>query len=221
MSRQVLYGWGRTAPSAATVVEPQSAHDVTAHLHTSTAAIARGLGRSYGDAAQLAGGLVMVNRELGGISPVNPRGEVTVGAGVSIDELIRECLPQGWFVPVTPGTRQVTVGGAIAADVHGKNHHVDGSFGHHLISMELVTPTGTFTVSPTSRPELFWATVGGMGLTGVVVEATLRMLPVETDRVLVDTQRFKDLDSVMSEMLSGDDRFILSVDWVDWMTLGA
>jgi decaprenylphospho-beta-D-ribofuranose 2-oxidase len=221
VSRQVLYGWGRTAPSAATVVEPQSAHDVTAHLHTSTAAIARGLGRSYGDAAQLAGGLVMVNRELGGISPVNPRGEVTVGAGVSIDELIRECLPQGWFVPVTPGTRQVTVGGAIAADVHGKNHHVDGSFGHHLISMELVTPTGTFTVSPTSRPELFWATVGGMGLTGVVVEATLRMLPVETDRVLVDTQRFKDLDSVMSEMLSGDHRYRYSVAWVDCMTRGA
>jgi decaprenylphospho-beta-D-ribofuranose 2-oxidase len=221
VSREVLYGWGRTAPSAATVVEPQSAHDVTAHLHASTAAIARGLGRSYGDAAQLAGGLVMVNRELGGISPVNARGEVTVGAGVSIDELIRECLPQGWFVPVTPGTRQVTVGGAIAADVHGKNHHVDGSFGHHLISMELVTPTGTFTVSPTTRPELFWATVGGMGLTGVVVEATLRMLPVETDRVLVDTQRFKDLDSVMSEMLSGDHRYRYSVAWVDCMTRGA
>jgi decaprenylphospho-beta-D-ribofuranose 2-oxidase len=184
--------------------------------------IARGLGRSYGDPAQTGGGTVIDNRGLVQRSMIDPEtGTITLGSGVSLDELLREAIPAGYFVPVTPGTRQVTIGGAIAADIHGKNHHVDGSFMDHIEALTLVTPTGTFTISPSHDPELFWATAGGMGLTGVVVEATLRLMPIETSSVLVDTERFDDLDALMDAMVTGDHRYRYSVAWVDCMTKGA
>jgi decaprenylphospho-beta-D-ribofuranose 2-oxidase len=194
---------------------------VAQELAHATSVIARGLGRSYGDAAQLSGGLVLTNRSLGGIGSIAGDGVVTVGAGVSIDELLAITVPLGWFMPVTPGTRQVTIGGAVAADVHGKNHHRDGSLGDHVLEMRLVTPTGTFTVSPTMEPQLFWATIGGMGLTGVVTTVTLRLLKIQTDKVLVDTTRFAQLDDTMAAMIAGDDDYRYSVAWVDCMTKGA
>lgn len=221
MSRETLYGWGHTTGSVADVTSPGDVHAIEALFASSREVIARGLGRSYGDAAQLGGGVVMLNRALNGIGAIDEQGVVTVGAGVSIDELLQVAIPAGWFVPVTPGTRQVTIGGAVAADVHGKNHHVDGSFAHHVLAMQIVTPTGSFTISPTNDPDLFWATFGGMGLTGVVTSVTLRMLPIETDQVLVDTDRFANLDDVMSAMASGDDSYRYSVAWVDCMTKGS
>ncbi len=219
MSRQRLTGWGRTAPSFATVVRPLNDEDV-AHWLTYSPVIARGLGRSYGDAAQVAGGVVLDNSGLRGIGPISPDGVVTVGAGVSLDELIANSLPQGWFIPVTPGTRQVSVGGAIGADVHGKNHHRDGSFGDHVLAMDLVTPSGFHSVSPTRDPDLFWATLGGMGLTGIVTRVTLRLINVTGDRILVDTDRFDTLEGVMGAMVEGDNDYRYSVAWVDCMTRG-
>lgn len=221
MSRETLYGWGRTSPSRSEVLRPSTEAEVLSALGTTSQLIARGLGRSYGDAAQLSGGVVLDNSQLRGISPITDDGVITVGAGVSIDEVLRTSIPQGWFVPVTPGTRQVTIGGAVAADVHGKNHHVDGSFGNHVLAIELVTPTGALQVSPTEHADIFWATVGGMGLTGVMISVTFKMLKIETDRVLVDTERFSNLEQVMQAMLSGDDAYKYSVAWVDCMTKGA
>jgi decaprenylphospho-beta-D-ribofuranose 2-oxidase len=221
MSRTTLYGWGRTTPSLATVVSPASEAEVASELASSPELIVRGLGRSYGDAAQLSGGVVLNNRGLDGIGAIDADGVVCVGAGTSIDELLTRSIPQGWFVAVTPGTRQVTIGGAVAADVHGKNHHVDGSFANHILEMRLITPSGPVTVSPDQDGELFWATVGGMGLTGIVSTVTMKMLRLETDQVLVDTERFSDLDGVMSAMASGDDAYRYSVAWVDCMTRGA
>jgi decaprenylphospho-beta-D-ribofuranose 2-oxidase len=222
VSRERLTGWGRTAPALSDVVTPLSEADIATHLATAPHVIARGLGRSYGDAAQLSGGLVLNNRGLTGISAINEAdGTITVGAGVSIDELLYEVMSQGYFVPVTPGTRQVTIGGAVAADVHGKNHHVDGSFASHVVSMRLVTPTGVHALSATQEPDLFWATMGAMGLTGVVSEVTMKLLTIETDHVVVDTDRYNNLDAVMSAMLSGDERYRYSVAWVDCMTRGS
>ncbi len=221
MTRATLYGWGRTTASIADVVAPTSDLEVATLLATSNEVIARGLGRSYGDPAQLSGGVVLDNRELGGIGEIDEDGVVAVGAGVSIDDLLTLSIPQGWFVPVTPGTRQVSIGGAIAADVHGKNHHVDGSIANHVLAMRLVTPTGAVTTSPTEDPSLFWATMGGMGLTGVATTVTLRMTRIETDQVLVDTERFADLDGVMAAMAGGDANYRYSVAWVDCMTKGA
>ena len=221
MSRERLTGWGRTAPAFCEVHQPTSEEFVAQAMNQAPAVIARGLGRSYGDAAQLSGGIVLDNRLLGGIGTVSADGIVTVGAGVSIEDLLNVAIPQGWFMPVTPGTRQVSIGGAVAADVHGKNHHRDGSLGDHVLEMRLVTPQGNFSVSPTVEPDLFWATIGGMGLTGVITTVTMRLLKIETDKVLVDTARFSHLDDVMDAMVTGDDNYRYSVAWVDCMTRGS
>lgn len=220
MRRATLSGWGRTAPSVATVRTVSSESEVIAALTSSNAVIARGLGRSYGDPAQVSGGTVL-RCDISDVGTIDDEGVLDVGAGATLDELLAQSMPQGWFVPVTPGTRQVTIGGAVAADVHGKNHHVDGSFASHVRAMRLVTPTGVTTISPDTDAELFWATMGGMGLTGVVTSVTLKLLKIETDRVLVDTERFSTLDGVMSEMTSGDQNHRYSVAWVDCMTRGA
>ncbi|MQA00716.1 MAG: FAD-binding protein [Dehalococcoidia bacterium] len=215
---QLLTGWGRTSPSACDVVHPQHAAEVRAALQTAPprGGIARGLGRSYGDAAQNGGGLVLDCTGLRSIGSVSGEGLVTVGGGAPLDDLSQAVVPQGWFIPVSPGTRFVTVGGAIAADVHGKNHHRDGSFCRHVTSMTLALPSGEVcTVTPEDGAELFWATAGGMGLTGVVVQATIRLLPVQSRFLLVDTNRTRDLDETMALMEQGDEAYRYSVAWLD------
>ncbi len=185
--------------------------------------IARGLGRSYGDAAQNAGGRVVRLRDAtGGIRLDPDTATATVGAGLDLDQLLRVIVPQGFFVPVSPGTRFVTVGGAIASDIHGKNHHVDGSFGRHVRRMSLLLADGRVVeTSPDVDAELFWATVGGMGLTGVVLDATISLIPVETSRIAVETRRIGDLDTMLALMSEGDHRFRYSVAWLDLTATGA
>jgi decaprenylphospho-beta-D-ribofuranose 2-oxidase len=185
--------------------------------------LARGLGRSYGDAAQNAGGVVLDMTTLARIHSIDAdAGEVRLDAGVSLDLLMRTALAFGLWVPVLPGTRQVTVGGAIAADVHGKNHHVAGSFGSHVRSMDLVTADGRLhSLTPDGEEaDLFWATVGGMGLTGVIVAATLRLNRVETAYFVVDTERATDIDDLMAR-LSANDSQPYSVAWFDSIARGS
>jgi decaprenylphospho-beta-D-ribofuranose 2-oxidase len=221
--RRLLTGWGRTAPTLATVVEPHDVADVDAVLHGThpRGVVARGLGRSYGDAAQNAGGTVVDVRGLDRILTVDvERATVTVEAGVSLDTLARELLPRGLFPAVTPGTRQVTIGGALAADVHGKSHHFDGSFANHVECFVLHTPCGAMTVTPASDPDLFWGTAGAMGLTGVVTEVTMRLLRVETSRIRAENLRLPDLDAVMTAMVEGDASFRYSAAWIDCVATG-
>jgi decaprenylphospho-beta-D-ribofuranose 2-oxidase len=134
---------------------------------------------------------------------------------------MRWLVPLGWFVPVTPGTRQVTVGGAIASDIHGKNHHKAGSWCDAVEAITLVTPTdGRRVITPKADPDLFWATAGGMGLTGIILDATFRLRPIETSRLSVDTDRTPDLDTTLQLMESGDHRYDYSVAWIDLMAKG-
>lgn len=212
-----LSGWGRTSPVWCSVRDVAGAEGVRSVVSTVGArgVVARGVGRSYGDAAQNSGGDV-VRLTGDGIALDPTSGVVTVDAGVTLDALLRVVVPKGWFVPVTPGTRFVTVGGAIAADVHGKNHHRDGSFGGWVRSMDVVLASGEqVTVSPSSDADLFWATVGGMGLSGVIVAASVQLIPMASSRMLVSTRRFGGLDALMASMVERDAAFRYSVAWVD------
>jgi decaprenylphospho-beta-D-ribofuranose 2-oxidase len=220
-----LHGWGRTAPSTATVVTPRTVDEVGAVIAAAgpRGIIARGLGRSYGDPAQNAGGTVLDMTGLADVRSIDPvSGRVTVEAGVSLDTLMRRALPHGLWLPVLPGTRQVTIGGAIGADIHGKAHHVVGSFGNHVESMDVVLADGSLrTLTPDGvDSELFWATVGGMGLTGVIVAATLRLHHVETAYFTVDTEQIDNLDELMARQSVGDERYAESVSWFDAVTTG-
>ncbi|MFD9881174.1 FAD-binding protein [Streptomyces alboflavus] len=218
-----LTGWGRTAPSAAHVLRPRTHEEAVAALRVCAerGGIARGLGRAYGDAAQNAGGAVLDMTGLDRVHAIDAdAGTVVCDAGVSLHRLMEVLLPLGWFVPVTPGTRYVTVGGAIGADIHGKNHHVSGSFARHVRSLELLTADGTVRTVEPGTP-LFDATAGGMGLTGVILSATLKLHPVETSLMAVDTERAADLDDLMARLTATDHRYRYSVAWIDLLARGA
>ena len=223
-----LMGWGRTAPTASDLRRPTSAVELQRALPTTSprGLLARGLGRSYGDAAQNSGGTVIETTDVDAFTihdsePGSSMVLVTAEAGASIDRMLHALVPQGLFVPVTPGTRYVTVGGAIAADIHGKNHHHKGSWCQHLESLRLQLADGSVVdVGPERDPDLFWATAGGMGLTGVILEATIRCPRIGSSRLLVDTDRAPDLDSVLELMSSGDHAYDYSVAWIDLMATG-
>ncbi|MEU7420230.1 FAD-binding oxidoreductase [Streptomyces antibioticus] len=216
-------GWGRTAPSTARLIRPRTYEEAVAAVRDCgvRGGIPRGLGRAYGDAAQNAGGAVFDMTGLDRIHAIDADGgTVLCGAGVSLHSLMRVLLPLGWFVPVTPGTRYVTVGGAIGADIHGKNHHVCGSFARHVLSFELLTADGTIRTVAQDSP-LFEATAGGMGLTGMILTATVRLQPVETSLMSVDTERAADLDDLMARLTATDHRYRYSVAWIDLLARGA
>lgn len=218
VGEQLLAGWGRTAPSSAVVRSARSVSDVRDAVMQAPerGVLARGLGRSYGDAAQSGGATVLDLSSIDRIELDPETGTATVGAGASLDAVMRTLIPHGWFVPVTPGTRMVTVGGAIAADVHGKNHHRDGTFGSHVHALTLVDAQAQVRVlDPTTTSDEFWSTVGGMGLTGIITQATFDLIPITSSRISVDTERTSDLDDVMDRMLTGDDDYRYSVAWVD------
>ncbi|MET9383803.1 FAD-binding oxidoreductase [Streptomyces sp. NPDC002928] len=216
-------GWGRTAPSAARLIRPRTYEEAAAAVRDCgpRGGIPRGLGRAYGDAAQNAGGAVFDMTGLDRVHAIDAGGgTVLCDAGVSLHRLMQILLPLGWFVPVTPGTRHVTVGGAIGADIHGKNHHVSGSFSRHVLSLELLTADGSVRTVSHGTP-LFDATAGGMGLTGVILTATLRLQPVETSLMSVDTERATDLDDLMARLTATDHLYRYSVAWIDLLARGA
>lgn len=227
---QSLTGWGRTAPSVADVVPVADDCAVAAALGGAApgaapagGVIARGLGRSYGDAAQCAGGTVIDAVTGGAGFRVDAAlGTVTAMGGASLDDILRTIVPAGWFVPVTPGTRYVTVAGALACDIHGKNHHADGSFARHVTEIVLRLPGGERrVVGPDADPEVFWATAGGMGLTGLVESVTFRLVPISSSRLLVDTRRTADLEGTMLALAESDGHHRYSVAFVDLLAKGA
>lgn len=213
----MLSGWGRYKPVRSATQLPATIDELGGAPFASKDLIARGLGRSYGDAAQREDGSVVITTDCARVEWVDrSRGLIRCESGATIGHLISRFSPKGWFVPVTPGTRHVTVGGAIAADIHGKNHHVDGSFGAHVLSLRLRLASDEIVeVGPNQQAELFWATVGGMGLTGIILDATMQLTPISSTTVEVETQRLNTLDQLLDQMRRSDDQHEFSVAWVD------
>ncbi len=213
-----LRGWGLATASRATVEQPTSPDGVAEKLASTgrRGVIARGLGRSYGDAAQNAGGQVLSMTGLGRVRAFDPAtGVVVVEAGCSIARLLRLVVPAGWWLPAAPGTRFVTLGGAVANDVHGKAHRREGSIRHAVRSLELLTPArGVVMVTPEATPELFSATLGGLGLTGIVLTVTLQLRRIETSWMRIRTERAADLSDALDRM-APDDPAPYTVAWVD------
>jgi decaprenylphospho-beta-D-ribofuranose 2-oxidase len=221
-----LSGWGATTTSRARVVQPKDALDVARILaargNMGAGLIARGAGRSYGDAASNDGGYVLDMTGYDRIIEVDPERRVVVAqAGTTIAELQAALAARGMTLPVVPGTAHVTIGGAIASDVHGKNHHRDGSLARHVVAISLCTPSeGLLELSPEGDRDLFYATLGGMGLTGVVVEATLRVEPLLSGWVAEDIERTDGLEQTLTSM-AGDEDHRYSVAWLDLLAPGA
>lgn len=184
--------------------------------------IARGLGRSYGDAATNAdAGVIAMERLDRLIAFDEDTALVECEAGVSLATLISVFLPRGYFLSVSPGTKFVTVGGAIANDIHGKNHHRCGSFGEFVQSFKLLTASGdVLTCSRQSSSDLFWATIGGVGLTGVILSAKITLQRVESAHILMQRTRARDLDEALALMAEGDEAHQYSVTWLDCLARG-
>ncbi len=181
--------------------------------------IAYGNGRSYGDAS-LQSRVVLTRRFDKLLAFDETTGELTCQAGVLLADLLDVFVPRGWFLPVTPGTKLITVGGAIAADVHGKNHHVDGSFGQHIRSMDVMRNDGSIiTCSPARNAEFFNVTVGGMGLTGIILQATFRLRRIETAYIREETVRAANLGEVM-DGFEAPGEWTYSVAWIDCLARG-
>jgi len=211
-------GWGRHPFMEATVVAPGSA-DQFRQVLREEALIARGLGRSYGDSS-LASCVACTTNIDHFLAFDESSGRLTCEAGVSFDSIIGHFLPRGWFLPVTPGTRFITVGGAIASDVHGKNHHVDGSFSNHVESFDMLLGNGDIVrVSRNEHADLFQATCGGMGLTGIILRATFQLRRVQSSAIVETTIKAPTLDSALQTFAAHSDA-TYSVAWIDCMARG-
>ncbi|MDQ3231554.1 MAG: FAD-binding oxidoreductase, partial [Pseudobdellovibrionaceae bacterium] len=197
--------------------------DIHAILKRDQRFLAYGLGRSYGDSCLPSEGTALLLSPLNKLRSFDEKtGLISAEAGLSLAELLDFIVPLGWFVPVSPGTKYVTLGGAIANDIHGKNHHKRGTFGCHITEMELLRSNGeTILCSPTREKELFAATVGGLGLTGVITWCTLQLIPIQSALVDSETIKTTGLDDFFALEDASAEDWEYSMSWIDCMAQGS
>ena len=214
-----LTSWGKFPYIEAKINKSTTNKTIEEQLYSSKNIIGRGLGRSYGDSA-LAENIIDMNLMDHFHSFDAKKGLLTCSAGVSLDSILTTFVPKGWFLSVTPGTKFVTVGGAIASDVHGKNHHLEGSFSDHVVSIKLATVSeGIIECSRIVRPELFFATCGGMGLTGVILDATFRLKSIRSAYIDQKTIKVHNLQMAL-ELFEEYEDTTYSVAWIDCLSTG-
>ena len=214
-----IYGWGKYPAIDAKILLPQTHNDCASFLKSNEIVLPRGMGRSYGDSANSS--TVIESTYLDHFIEFDEStGVLTCEAGVSIREILQLIVPKGWFVPVTPGSSFVTMGGAIASDVHGKNHHLSGTFTEHLLSFDLMLGTGEIvTVAKDSYPDLFRATCGGMGLTGMILSASIQLKPISSSQINQTTIKASCLE-VVCEQFEANNASTYSVAWIDCLASG-
>ena len=181
-----------------------------------------GNGRSYGDSCHNDGGLLIDNRPRDRINAFDPgTGVISCEAGVTLRQILEKAIPSRFFLPVSPGTAFVTIGGALANDVHGKNHHARGTFGNHVLRFTLLRSDGNILIcSPTENPELFDATIGGMGLTGLILTVDLQLMKVPSAHIQQHAIRFDSLDQYFAMVEEIDESHEYSVAWIDQLATG-
>lgn len=215
---RMLHSWGRLRAVPVDLSEPRWRDQLDL---SGGPALAWGLGRSYGDSCLLENGRMIAMRGLDRILGFCPRtGRLEAEAGISLDEILRFSVPRGWFLPTTPGTRQVTLGGAIANDVHGKNHHRAGCFGNHVPALELLRSDGSRTTVRECDP-LLSATVGGLGLTGLITRAEVRLAPISSASLDVEYLRFRGIDEFMRLSDESAAEWEHTVAWIDCLASGS
>ncbi len=222
-----LLSWGRypRAPQKAHAVAWRDATQSVWHEAARDAGttLAFGNGRSYGDSCLAASGQVIHTRSLDRLIAADWDGGVLrAESGVTLEQVLDIAIPRGWMLPVTPGTKYVTLGGAVANDVHGKNHHVRGTFGRHVRRFGLERSDGSsLECAPDSKPEWFAATIGGLGLTGLITWVEIQLMPIRSSLIDVTSIRFANLDEffALSEQL--DPLHEYSVAWIDCQSRGA
>ena len=217
--KKTISGWGRYPVQSCKLERPERYAD----LRTDAACvIARGQGRSYGDASLNQNGRVLLTERVNRLLELDlEQGILRAEAGVTLAKILDVIVPKGWFLPVTPGTKFVSLVGCVAADVHGKNHHHEGSFGDHVLSVELVmADSSRVTSTQNDKAELFWATVGGMGLTGIIGEVTLKLIPIQSAYMKVHHHAAENLEQLFSYMQDPDNDDRYSVAWIDSLATG-
>ena len=214
-----IYGWGRYPQQNAYLHAPTSCASLELTAKQQNSVLARGMGRSYGDSANALNVLqtTYINHF---IEFDKATGKLTAEAGITLREILEVIVPSGWFLPVTPGTSYVTLGGAIASDVHGKNHHIAGTFGQHVKSLTMLLGTGeVVTASPQSHADLFHATCGGMGLTGIIISATFQLRPIRSSLISQKTIKADCIEAACEAFESNSDA-TYSVAWIDCLSKG-
>ncbi|MEE2755762.1 MAG: FAD-binding oxidoreductase [Myxococcota bacterium] len=223
-AEQTLAGWGRYPTSSCLATRAERPKDLASALKDrgDSSMLAYGHGRSYGDAALISNGKAVLTRRLNRLLEFDPvTGWVRCEAGVSIKELNEIFVGRGYFPPVVPGTQYVTLGGALANDIHGKNHHVDGSFSDHVRNVDILTATGEIVrCDAETEPDLFWATVGGLGLTGIILALDLKLCPIESALIEMESIRVENLDHFFS-VNSESSHYTHTVSWIDSVTKGS
>lgn len=219
-----LNGWGRYPTVESRVERPEKWSTVHSQVEENgEPLLARGAGRSYGDASLLnsEGKTLLTDRLNRMLAFDSDTGVLRAEAGVRLREILEVFVPRGWFLPVTPGTKEVTLGGAVAFDIHGKNHHRDGGISNFVREIELLIADGkTVTCSPEQNEELFWATVSGAGLTGIITEVALEVRPIETAYVAERTLKADDLDDAFALFEEHEPDYLYSVAWIDCLASG-
>lgn len=214
-----IYGWGRYPQQDAYLHAPTSCESLELTVKQQNSVLARGMGRSYGDSANALN--VFQTTYINHFIEFNKAtGRLTAEAGITLRDILEVIVPGGWFLPVTPGTSYVTLGGAIASDVHGKNHHIAGTFGQHVKSLRILLGTGeVVTTSPQHHADLFHATCGGMGLTGIIVSATIQLLPIRSSLISQKTIKADCIEAACEAFESNSDA-TYSVAWIDCLSKG-